>query len=391
MEALFEQISAWVVDLFTKPFTRTVTIILISLMVGLCLRWSAGRWLKRLAHNTETLYDDIIVEALRGTVVYIALLIGINIAVRELPLGFRAIIMPYARPAINTGIILLITFLIAQALRQVFKIRASSEDSRIAAMSLTRRTVEVVTYTVGSVMILRTFGVDITAIVTALGVGALAVALALQDTLSNAFAGVYIALARQIRKGDYIKTSDNVEGFVRDIGWRNTTIEMLEQSIVFIPNNKLSQAIVTNYFLPAEPMYTRLTVGVHYQTDPEHIERVLKQMVMDVGHEHYDTANVAEQPSGKVRGVMSTPEPRVRFSAFGDYTLNFTLWFAVNTFENQFEARHELMKQVYYRFGKEGITIPMPIRVVYPGAGFDASFGAIDANAAHIINQVAKP
>jgi small-conductance mechanosensitive channel len=371
MEQFFEQTGRWLWILFTNPVNRTITIVVGSLILGLALRWGIGKWLTRLATKTEGVYDDIIVEALRGTIVYITLLVGVNVAVRELPTAMRVMITPYARPSINTGIIIVVTFLLAQVVRQAFKARAASEDSRIAAMSLTRRIVEFVVYIVGGVMVLRTFGVDVTAIVTALGVGGLAVALALQDTLSNAFAGMYITLARQLRKGDYIKTNDNFEGFVHDIGWRNTTIETLDQSIVFIPNNKLSQAIVTNFFLPNEIIYARIALGVHYQTDPEHLERVMKSVILDAGNDTYEAANRREQPAGKIRGVMTLPEPLVRFNAFGDYTLNFTLWFAVNTFDNQFSARHEVMKRLYYKLREEGITIPMPIRVLFPGQETD--------------------
>jgi small-conductance mechanosensitive channel len=376
MEQLLQNTATAIAEFFGNPLNRTVTILVIAFVVGVILRYAASTWLRNIAQRTETQYDDILVDALRRTILFIALLIGANIAVRELPPVIKTVLMPYLRPAINTGIIICMTYLVAQALRQVFKLRAINEESRIAAMSLTRRIVEFVVYTVGGVMILRTFGVDITAIVTALGVGGLAVALALQDTLSNAFAGMYITLARQIRKGDYIKTSDNFEGFVKDIGWRNTTIVTMEQNMVFIPNNKLAQAIVVNHFMPQEVMYARLTFGVHYKTDPDHVERVLKRLIADVGHEDYELANSHEQPPGKIRGVMTQPEPLVRLSAFGEYTLNFTLLFAVNTFDNQFEARHQLMKQLYYRFREEGIAIPMPMHIVYPGVdGFAAGNG----------------
>jgi len=368
--------SLWnaVVTLFLNPFTRTVSIVALSLFVGVLLRLLAGVWMRRIAAQTDSLYDDIIIDALRRTVVYIALFIGMNVAVRELPPSVRTMIMPYARPAINTGIILLITFLVAQVLRQLFKIRASSEDSRIAAMSLTRRIVEFVVYIIGGVMVLRTFGVDVTAIVTALGVGGLAVALALQDTLSNAFAGMYITLARQLRKGDYIKTSDGFEGFVKDIGWRNTTIETIEMNMVFIPNNKLAQSIVLNYFLPKERFYVRVDVGVAYDTDPQLVEDTLIELVRHCGHATPEEAASAEQPAGKIRHLLHTPEPLVRFGRFGDYLLNFRMLVVVDTFDNQFHVQHEVMKQIYYRFRKAGIRIPMPIQTLYFGDGTTNAF-----------------
>ena len=99
-------------------------------------------------------------------------------------------------------------------------------------------------------MLEQVFEVDIRAILAALGVGGLAVALALQDTLSNLFAGFYVSVARQIRIGDFVKIDAGQSGYVQDIGWRSTTLRELGGSLIFIPNNKLAQSIVTNYHLP---------------------------------------------------------------------------------------------------------------------------------------------
>lgn len=357
-------VADWFLWLWDTPFARPLCIILLSMIVGFLLRWTAKKWLLHIAQRSADLRDDILLEALRRSIFYIIVLIGINVAVRELPVSIRTVLLPYSRPTINTGIIVLVTFLFAQILRQIFKSRAANESSKIAAVSLTRRIVEIVIYSVGAIMILRTFGVDVTAIITALGVGGLAVALALQDTLANAFAGVYITLAKQIRVGDYIKTNDGFEGFVRDIGWRNTTIELLERSFVLIPNNKLAQAIVTNYFLPTEILYAKLTIGVSYQHDPAEIEKILHATVTECGSATAEEANTVEQPPGKIRGIMTQPEPLVRFQAFGEYALQFTLFFSVNTFDNQFSARHELMKRIYTVFRQRGIVIPLPIHTV---------------------------
>lgn len=381
IQQMIDQIYNSVVSFFNNPYTHPMAIVLAALSVGGFLRWAGGRWLAHLAKKTETFRDDIIIEALRRTVLYIVLLIGINIAVRDLPSSMRLAIMPYARPSINTGFIILLTFLIAQILRQIFKARAANEYSRVAAVSLTRKIVEIVIYSVGAVMVLRTFGVDVTAIITALGVGGLAVALALQDTLANAFAGMYITLAKQIRVGDYIKTNDGFEGFVRDIGWRNTTMQMLELNTVLIPNNKLAQAIVTNYFLPKETLYVRATVGVSYQTDPQKVEDILRNIIEECGHATPEEAAPKEQPNGKIHGLLHTPEPLVRFQAFGDYTLNFSIMFVVNTFDSQFSVRHEVMKQIYYRFRAAGITIPMPIRTLHLDGSFGEGFEGNGGNA----------
>ena len=118
-------------------------------------------------------------------------------------------------------------------------------------------------------------GVSITPILTALGVGGLAVALALQDTLSNFFAGFYIMMAGQIRVGDYVKLDSGEEGYIVDISWRSLTIRTLPNNIVVVPNSKVAQANVTNYSLPEKRMSLLIKVGVSYDSEPDQIERIL--------------------------------------------------------------------------------------------------------------------
>jgi small-conductance mechanosensitive channel len=379
----------FILPYLANPYLPSVVISIASLVLGVGLRWLTGKWLVRLAARNENKYDDMLVDALRRSILYIVLLTGLNIALRELP---RAkVIMPYARPLLTASFILLLSYILTKVLKMFVRIRAEHDQSRVAAVSLTRRSIEIVVYLLASVMVLRTFGVDIAPIITALGVGGLAVALALQDTLSNFFAGIYITLADQIRLGDYIRISDgNFEGYVRDIGWRNTTIEMQEMNSILIPNNKLSQAIVTNFHLPDEIQYLLLTFGVHHNTDPQHIEDVLTRMVLECGHASREEAKALEQADGKIRGLLYVPEPLVRFREFGEYTLNFRFFIAISHFDLQFEARHNVMKQLYYQFKRAGIVVPMPIRALQIGAhpekNSEASIAA--AEVAELMNEM---
>ena len=96
-------------------------------------------------------------------------------------------------------------------------------------------------------MMLNAVGVSITPIITALGVGGLAMALALQDTLSNLFAGIHILAEHTIRIGDFIRLETGQEGYVEDISWRTTRIRMLPNNMVIVPNSKLAQSVVVNY------------------------------------------------------------------------------------------------------------------------------------------------
>ena len=124
----------------------------------------------------------------------------------------------------------------------------------VPVTTLSQNLAQLAVLILGILVGLRVIGIEVTPILTALGVGGLAVALALQDTLSNLFAGFYISVARQIRLGDYIKLNTGEEGYVTDISWRATAMRDLNNNMVIVPNAKLAQSNVTNYYLPERRM-----------------------------------------------------------------------------------------------------------------------------------------
>ncbi|MGH7389444.1 MAG: mechanosensitive ion channel family protein [Candidatus Rokuibacteriota bacterium] len=204
---------------------------------------------------------------------------------------------------------------------------------------------------VGGLVLLGALGIEITPILTALGVGGLAVALALQDTLSNLFAGMHLLADRPIRVGDYVKIAADVEGFVVDVGWRSTRVRMLANNVVVVPNKKVAESVITNYDLPESRMALLVAVGVGYASEPDHVERVLVEEALAAAKE--------------VPGLLAEPAPFVRFiPGFGESSLDFTLICQVATFVDQYLAQHELRKRILRRFRQEGIEIPYPVRTV---------------------------
>jgi hypothetical protein len=132
--------------------------------------------------------------------------------------------------------------------------------------SLTRNIAWALIAVLGLLVILNGLGLSITPMLTALGVGGLAVALALQEPLANFFAGLFIALAGQIRVGDYVKLDSGQEGYVVDFSWRSTRLRMLANNLVVVPNAKLAQAILVNHHLPSQDLAVLVDVGVDYSS-----------------------------------------------------------------------------------------------------------------------------
>ncbi|MGM3305256.1 mechanosensitive ion channel family protein [Anabaena sp. WFMT] len=203
----------------------------------------------------------------------------------------------------------------------------------------------------GTLILLQTVGIQITPIITTLGIGGLAVGLALQDTLANLFSGFYLLISQQVRTGDYVKLDDGNQGYVTDITWRNTTIKEISNNVIIVPNSKLASAIFTNYHLPAKEITLTINVGVSYDSDLELVERV--------------TVEVAKEVMQEIAPELLQNEPYMRFHTFNDFSIDFTLYMRVSEFFDQRIGKHLFVKKLHKRYQLEGIQIPFPIRDVY--------------------------
>jgi small-conductance mechanosensitive channel len=223
--------------------------------------------------------------------------------------------------------------------------------------SLTRNIAWSLVALLGLLVVLNGLGLSITPMLTALGIGGLAVALALQEPLANFFAGLFITLAGQIRIGDYVKLDSGQEGYVVDFSWRSTRLRMLANNLVIVPNAKLAQAVVVNHHLPSQDLAVLVEVGVDYGSDLQHVERV----VTEVGREIMR----------HVPGGVPAFEPFVRYHTFADSSIDFTVILRGREFVDQYLIKHEFIKRLHLRFEQEGISIPFPIRMLarrYPRA-----------------------
>ncbi len=217
--------------------------------------------------------------------------------------------------------------------------------------SLIANVAKITILAIGTLIILQTIGVKITPILTTLGVGGLAVGLALQDTLANLFSGFYLIISKQVKTGDYIKLEAGEEGYITDITWRNTTIKEISNNVVIIPNSKLASSIFTNYHLPEKQITLTMNVGVSYESDLELVERV--------------TVEVAKEVMAEIAPDLIGNEPSIRFHTFNDFSIDFTLYMRVSEYFDQRIGKHLFVKKLHKRYQEEGINIPFPIRDIY--------------------------
>ena len=341
------------VDFISQHWRALLTpavVLLVTLAVGWFTERLLFRTLRKWAASTATRFDDLLIAVIQGPFMLWVLILGLHLAAQSSELPVRA-----AAFVGETLLVLWIISLTVAASRlagALIRHYGGALNGALPVTTITQSISSLVVVTVGLLILLNTLGISITPILTALGVGGLAVALALQDTLSNLFAGFYVSLAGQVRAGDYVKLDTGQEGYVTDITWRSTTLRALSNNLIVVPNAKLAGAILTNYSLPEKRMSVSIPVGVSYESDTDQVERVLIEE--------------AATAAGDIPGLLAEPAPSVSFApGFGESSLGFTLNCQVREFVDQYAVQSELRRRILKRFRREGIEIPFPIRTVH--------------------------
>lgn len=303
------------------------------------------------------------VQVVRGRLPWWSVLVGLWVASGYWPMTAEGRLLIWR--AIFVAGAASVTLAAATIASRAVDVFATLMAPEVRVSSLTRHTAWGLVAGVGALVILNGLGVSIAPMLAALGVGGIAVALALQEPLANFFAGIFITLAGQIRVGDYVRLDSGDEGYVVDFSWRSTRLRMLSNNLVIVPNARLAQAIVVNHHLPAEDLSVLVEVGVDYASDLAHVERV----VGEVGRE------VMTEVPGAVAGF----QPFIRYHTFADSSIDFSVILRAKEFVDQFVIKHEFVKRLHARFEREGIVIPFPIRTLErreaagPGGGAAAA------------------
>ena len=326
-----------------------IIIIVIGGGIGLLLERIVLVWLRKKAVRTAWAGDNIIFDALRGTLLAACLLVAVYAVTFTVPL--TAPTLAVIRKVLQVLAILTVSVFAARIAAGFVEEYTKQAHGVLPSASIFPNLTKLVVLVLGFLTILHMLGVSITPFLTALGVGGLAVALALQDTLSNLFAGLHIILSHQVQPGDYIKLETEVEGYVTDIKWRNTTIRTLTNNLVIIPNVKAASSIITNYHQPDKEMGVLFELGVGFESDLDAVE----QVTIDCGRE----------VMRDVQGGIPEFEPLVRFNAFGESSIRFIVILRCREFADQYRIKHEFVKRLMRRYRAAGIKIPYPVRVIH--------------------------
>ena len=341
----------------TRLYSLTIPVapwaVLLALAIaGAVFHFGLRATLQRLAKRTATDLDDVFFEV-SGTAVPLAILLAMLFVSAGMlsPSHYERLQSILQRISGLGGVLLLLWTVFALALRTLR--RWAARNAHFAPMFPPLRFVlKAIAAVLGTVTVLRFLNVDVTGVFAALGIGGLAVALSLKDTLENFFAGLHIMADRPVMEGDTIlihETGDR--GVVEQIGWRSTRIRTTDNHLLVLPNIKLASGAITNLSAGDPRTHVRVQVGVDTSADPDRVATLLEEE--------------ARAGVGSIPGLLADPPPKASLHpGFGPYSLDFTLRATVRGADHASDAEDQLRRRILKRFRAEGIAMPLPITTI---------------------------
>jgi small-conductance mechanosensitive channel len=330
-------------------------IVAIALLLAFLSKYIIGAIVKPFTKKTKTIIDDLIVEAIKAPVFAWLVAGGLWIAaIRLIDSKDVEDVVHKVFIAIFIGIGGIAVSRVVHAILHWYSVeiapRTTSDfDDRL--IPLLQRVADIIIYSFAFLIIMGQIGINIGPFLAGLGIGGVAIALALQPTLTNFLSGTYVISDSVIRKGDYIQLDSGLEGTVEEIGWRITKIRHWQGNLVILPNTKLSDAIVTDFEKPDLSMVFTVDGGVAYSSDLEKVERVITEVA----------DNIMKSSADGAKDFV----PVVRFKNFGDSNINFSVVMKAQNRGGTFAFKHLFIKSLHKRFQSEAIIMEYPVRKVY--------------------------
>lgn len=313
-------------------------------LVGFTIDFIVYRiWIAR-ARTTKHQITGAVARFVHWLPTLAALLIAIRLTVPGLELAPSA--AKFIATASQVLAILVVTAKAALLAGRLVRIVTAREATPLPSSSLFVNLARGVVWVLGLLVLLGAMQVSLAPLVTALGVGGLAVGLALQPTLENLFGGIQVLMSHQVEIGDYIRLETGEEGYVRDVTWRNTTVQMLSNDLVIVPNAVIAKSRVMNFTSLDEQHSVTVPVSVAYGSDLDHVERVTRT-----------TATAAQK---ELEGAVPDWEPPIRFYEFGESGIKLRVVLRVERYDERFAVLSEFIKRLHIAYDEAGIEIPYP-------------------------------
>ncbi|HHE36474.1 MAG TPA: mechanosensitive ion channel family protein [Candidatus Woesearchaeota archaeon] len=327
-----------------------VVSIILGVVLGKAFYWVSTKFIKVFTSKTKTKLDDIIIENLEKPVIFLIILGGIYYGVNQLAFSEKAhaflnnVFLVLITLSITWVIINLIDSFIEFYLKPMAARTKSDLDDHL--IPIIRRLIKIILWVFVLIMLIKKFGIDISALLTGVGLGGLAFALAAKDMLSNFFGGIAILTDKPFKIGDRIKVGGN-DGWVREIGLRTTRIETLDGTQLVIPNSQIADTVVENVSRE-RARKVKITLGLEYSTPQKKMleaQKILRDIIK--------------------KNKRTDDECVVSFTEFADSSLNVLLIYWIKDLKKILETKNEINLAIKERFEKAGINMAFPTRTIH--------------------------
>ena len=346
-----------VVMFWAKEILAALLILSFFWMLAQLVTAVLNKWGKRLARFSETDLDDRVMQRIIPHVSHLLIVLGFYLAIRSLSLHEKLI-------QIFSGILFVVLVIVMfnlvysavdELMHWYMNGRLESSGNLISRNMIPMAEKLVMLFLMGTalIIILKHFNYDIVSVVTALGIGSLAIGLAAKDTLAHMISGFTLMLDQPFRIGDRIQLVGGQIGDVADIGLRSTKIKTMDNQLLIIPNSDLCNTMLINQAFPDARAKGRINLGVAYGSDVELVKSLLVATALDI------------------ETVLRDPAPESYFVSFGDSALNMSLFFWVGEYSQLFAVTDRINTLILRRFNESGIEIPFPIRTVIMDKGLE--------------------
>ena len=341
-------------EVMQNEYFIAIAIFAASLVAAKIINFILKTYVKRLTEKTKSDLDDQVLKAVSKPLYLLIIFVGLYLAFKRI-----SMLDPHAIIVDNAFFVVCVfisAFMVSRISSVLITHWLHVQQKYEQTPKLISKIVAVVFYLIAIMIILAYFKIEVTPLIATLGLGGLAVGLALQDTLSNFFAGLHIITDKPISVGDFIELENGaIMGTVEDISWRSTRIKTAANTIVIVPNAKLASGTIVNDSLPEQETEIVVQCGVGYGSDLKKVEKV--------------TLDVARKIQETVPGAVKGFEPTMRYHTFADSNINFSVSLRLKNIRERFIVRHEFIKALKERYDKEKIDISFPVRKIFYGKG----------------------
>lgn len=340
---------------YSIEILTSIAITFTSFIIAGLIFFILKRYVAKVTNLTKTTVDDEILRIIRKSIPIGIIIVGLYFALMSL--SFIAVYSLYLK---NAFMIIIVIFA-ASTIIKIINIVTRWYGEKIALktetrldeqfISVFRHSINIFIYFIAFIIIVDYLDIEISPFIATLGIGGIAIAFALQESLSNFFAGFYLSVDRPVRVGDFIKLETGDEGYVEEIGWRSSKIRLLANNLLIVPNSKFAQSTIVNYDRPTKDMGLVIPLSVSYNSDLEKVEKV--------------TIDVAKEVLMRIPGGVKNFEPFIRYNEFGDSNIELSAILRVQSAVDRRSVTHEFIKAIKKRYDEEGIDISYSVREIY--------------------------